>query len=108
MFFSFSRVNLRFKFVAYLEKQSQFLQGKMSVNVCMKGNYEEFHALKAAENKAKFVLRSACCGLRYGNFANGLRDYHGPSGLAMTTLYLHLCASVPLWLYTYLKKQSQC
>ena len=31
--------------------------GKMNLNVYMKGNYGEYRALKAAENKAKFTKR---------------------------------------------------
>jgi len=36
-----------------LKKQSQFQKGRMSVSIYLKWDYEEFHALKAAENKAK-------------------------------------------------------
>jgi len=45
--------------------------GKMGVSVYIKGEYEEFHALRRRENKANskpiyFVLSTVWCVLRYG------------------------------------------
>jgi hypothetical protein len=75
-----------------LKKQSQFLQSKMNVSINKKGDYEEFHVLKAAKSQSKPIssVKSA--------FANDARDCHGPSGLAVTSKSLLLCALVVLWL----------
>jgi len=37
----------------YLKKQSQFARGQIGVKYYMKGDYEEFHALRRRKNKAK-------------------------------------------------------
>jgi len=69
----------------------------------MKGDYEEFHALKAAKKQSQSKPISSA----KRAFAYGARDCHGPSGLAMTSISLLLCALVALWLWYNLKKQSQ-
>jgi hypothetical protein len=60
----------------------------MSVSVYKKGDYEEFHVLKALKNKANRTQTR----MERGLFAYGARDCHGPSGLAMTPVSLFLCA----------------
>ena len=36
-----------------MKKQSQFLKGQMSLSIYVKGDYEEFHALRRRKYKAK-------------------------------------------------------
>jgi len=46
-------VNLRFEFVEYLKKQSQFADGQIGVNSYIKGLYGKILICGAAKNKAK-------------------------------------------------------
>jgi hypothetical protein len=78
-----------------LKKQSQFVPGLIGATSYLKGNYENSTAGVAIKNKPNFT-RSAFFVLRAAiwNFANGLRDCCGPSGLAMTFVS---CSFVLFW-----------
>jgi len=75
----------------------------MDVSLYYKGNYEEFHAREEQKNKANQSQHKR----NEVFFTCDARDYHGTSGLAITSITLLLCALVALWLLVNRSKQSQ-
>ena len=69
--------------------------GQIGTKSYMKGDYEGFHALKAAKKQSQFKAKFERSKI---DFTYNIEDCRGPLGLAMTSISLLLCALVALWL----------